>query len=436
MHKKNDIKTRKIQLAIARSLPLIIYNSPNLNYHLRLGELKTWQRDTIIDTNKPHNIQPHTQMNEDANSIQERVNSRIASTQQNEERRVVGVLRLLSMGALFFLIAIGIKSHISGHHFHGNILFLFALITFTNFINFQLRGNVRFFQNAFIFMVGILFLYLTASGGESNTGPLWFYVFPPIGFYVMGLKRGLMLSVGTIIAVFFIFYFPELPLVTTEYNPDFKIRFLSTLSFVAACAYVLDESRRKARDELIAMASLYERVARTDELTTLSNRRDMKECMEKELYRHQRSNSYFSIILMDIDHFKRVNDTYGHDAGDAVLKEFSSLLKYLSRKVDVVSRWGGEEFLMLLPDTSLVQALAMAERLRTNVESHSFTHKFKSIPITMSAGVCSVNQHEDIDSVLKHADVNLYEAKQKGRNRIEPPVKKIVNSNANTGATT
>ena len=273
-------------------------------------------------------------------------------------------------------------------------------------------------------MTGVLFLYLTASGGESNTGPLWFYIFPPILFYVIGLKRGVILSVFTIICVFLIFYFPELPFVTTEYNADFKIRFLSTLSFVTACAYVLDKSRRSARDELLSMATLYEKAARTDELTTLSNRRGMNECLEKELYRHQRSNSYFSIILMDLDYFKHVNDTYGHDAGDAVLKDFSNLLKYMSRKVDTVSRWGGEEFLILLPDTSLIQALALAERLRTEVEEHSFIHESTSIPITMSAGVCSINQHENINSVLKHADINLYEAKQKGRNRIEPPVKK------------
>lgn len=363
-------------------------------------------------------------MNESSNSIQERVNVRIQSTQQSDEQRVVGFLRFLSIGALFFLFAIGMKSHASGNHFHGYILFFFGLITFTNLINFQLRGNASFFQNAFMFMVGILFLYLTASGGESNTGPLWFYVFPPMGLYVMGIRYGLILSIGALIAVFFIFYFPELPFVTTEYNPDFKIRFLSTFAFVIACAYVLDSARRSARDELIAMASLYEQAARTDELTKLSNRRDMKECMEKELYRHQRIKSHFSIILMDIDHFKQVNDTFGHDAGDAVLKDFSSLLKHLSRKVDVVSRWGGEEFLMLLPDTSLVHALAMAERLRTEVEDFSFNYEHNAIPLTMSAGVCSISQHESISSVLKQADINLYEAKQKGRNRIEPPVKK------------
>ncbi len=359
----------------------------------------------------------------DKNTIKDRVSTQIASIQKKDQQRVVRVLRLLSIGAIIFLIAIGIKSHISGHHFHGNILFVFSAITFVNLINLQKKGNESFFQNAFVCMIGVLFLYLTASGGESNTGPLWFYVFPPIGFFALGVKRGLTLSTIAILAVAIIFYFPELPFVTTEYISDFKIRFLATLFFVTACAYVLDDSRRSARDELIEMASLYEKAARTDELTKLSNRRDMKECLEKELYRNHRNNNNFSIILMDIDNFKRVNDTFGHDAGDDVLKHFSSLIKQLSRKIDVVSRWGGEEFLMLLPDTSLVQALAMAERLRVEVETYSFNYKENVIPITMSAGVCSISQYSDIDSILKQSDVNLYEAKIKGRNRIEPAVK-------------
>lgn len=363
------------------------------------------------------------QINNPSNSIQERVNSRIIAVKERDDQRVTNVARYLSVGALFFLIIIGSKSHISGHHFHGNILFLFAAITLVNLANYHFRQNKRFYQNTFIFMVGVLFLYLTASGGESNTGPLWFYVFPPLGFYILGIKYGLMLSVGAVCAVLVIFFFPEIPFVTTEYDADFKLRFIATLSFVTACAYILDDARRTAKNELIDMATLYEYAARTDELTSLSNRRDMKECLDKEFYRHQRSNSYFSIIIMDIDHFKRVNDTYGHDAGDAVLKEFSSLLKGLSRKIDVVSRWGGEEFLMLLPDTSLLQALTLAERLRAAVENHSFNYKFETIPITMSAGVCAVSQYEDINRILKQADINLYEAKVKGRNRIEPAVK-------------
>lgn len=372
------------------------------------------------------------QINDPSNSIQERVNSRIIAVKERDDQRVIDVARNLSLGAFFFLILIGSKSHLSGHHFHGYILYLFALITVVNLANYHFNRNKRFYQNSFISMVGVLFLYLTASGGESNTGPLWFYVFPPLGFYIFGIKRGIALSVSAMLAVLVIFSFPQLPFVTTQYDADFKIRFLASLSFVTIFAYILDDARRTAKNELIDMATLYEYAARTDELTSLSNRRDMKECLDKEFYRHQRSNSYFSIIIMDIDHFKRVNDTYGHDAGDAVLKEFSTLLKGLSRKIDVVSRWGGEEFLMLLPDTSMLQALTLAERLRLAVEEHNFSYKFQAIPLTMSAGVCAVSQQENVNRILKQADINLYEAKTKGRNRIEPAVKSFSIAKADT----
>ena len=191
-----------------------------------------------------------------SNSIQERVNSRIIAVKERDDQRVTNVARYLSLGALFFLIIIGSKSHVSGHHFHGNMLYLFALVTLINLINYHLRQNTRFYQNSFISLVGVLFLYLTASGGESNTGPLWFYVFPPLGFYILGIKYGLITSVSAICVVLLMFFFPELPFVTTEYNPDFQIRFIATLSFVTICAYILDDSRRTAKNELLEMATL------------------------------------------------------------------------------------------------------------------------------------------------------------------------------------
>ncbi len=95
----------------------------------------------------------------------------------------------------------------------------------------------------------------------------------------------------------------------------------------------------------------------------------------------------------------------------------------MSRKVDTVARWGGEEFLILLPDTSLVQALALAERIRVKIQDHAFIYKFERISITSSAGVCSISQSKDLETMLKQADIYLYDAKVKGRNRIVPNVK-------------
>ncbi len=355
--------------------------------------------------------------------VKPKTHSQYLEASIRDERRVINVLRLLSACAIVMLILIGSKAYAVGHTAHGITLYMFSVLMMFNHLHLLRKQNNNAFKQSFFFLVAILFLYLTATGGESNTGPLWFYVFPSLAFYIFGLRIGLAGVVLCMLAVLIMFRFPNLPFVTTSYTTDFQIRFLATLSFVSLFAFVLDSSRRTAQDELMEMVALYDRAARTDELTELSNRRDMKSHLENEFSRYQRHGHHFSVILMDIDHFKQINDNYGHDAGDIVLKDFSRLLKSLCRRVDVLSRWGGEEFLMLLPDTSLLQALSMAERLRDEVELHRFTYRGAAIPVTMSAGVCSISQFKDIAGLLKQTDVNLYEAKVNGRNRIVPAVK-------------
>ncbi|HCA12152.1 MAG TPA: GGDEF domain-containing protein, partial [Marinobacter adhaerens] len=131
----------------------------------------------------------------------------------------------------------------------------------------------------------------------------------------------------------------------------------------------------------------------------------------------------FSIALIDLDLFKQINDQFGHDAGDDVLREFAALMRTVIRQADVAARWGGEEFLVLLPDTSLLQALSLAERLRSQVARHPFRFRDQALPVTISAGVCSIAKARSLDDLLKQADLNLYNAKESGRNRIAPRVR-------------
>ncbi|WP_097459190.1 GGDEF domain-containing protein [Mangrovitalea sediminis] len=350
---------------------------------------------------------------------------------EDEERRTAQILSWLSLTAVVFLVAIGLESWHAGHEVYGQSLFLFATLVLGNLAYYRRTGN-RFRQKwGLLTIVAILFAYLIASGGESNTGPLWFYVFPPLVFYLTGLRIGLMMTGGCLLFALIVFRFPSLPFVEAHYSWDFEMRFFATLLFETIFCYVLDYSRRSARNELVELAALYERAARTDELTAMSNRRDMLQHLTKEFSRYERSGHHFSAVLMDLDHFKRINDVYGHDAGDFVLTEFAHLVQSVCRKSDVASRWGGEEFLVLLPDTSLLQALALAERLRYQVEQHNFTFKDQTIPLTLSAGVCSITQANSVEKLLKQADVNLYEAKMKGRNQIVPRVRQQLTDSVN-----
>ncbi len=166
---------------------------------------------------------------------------------------------------------------------------------------------------------------------------------------------------------------------------------------------------------LFALKNAYKGI-RTDALTGLNNRMRLDEALENEVSRAQRYQSTFSIIMLDIDYFKKVNDTYGHLAGDEVLKKLSDLLKRKLRKTDVAGRWGGEEFLLLLPQQGRRHACMIAEKLRETIEANEFTNVGT---ITASFGVTEYASKDIVNNLIKRADDALYRAKDLGRNRVE-----------------
>lgn len=159
-----------------------------------------------------------------------------------------------------------------------------------------------------------------------------------------------------------------------------------------------------------------EEMARTDHLTGIRNRGAITELAESQILVARRHDSPFAVILLDIDHFKLVNDTYGHGAGDMVLVKLASVLESTVRASDIVGRFGGEEFLVFLPQTAVEGALIVAENLRKAVAEMQVNFNGQPIPVTISAGVAS--NAKTLDELVHNADVALYEAKDGGRNQV------------------
>lgn len=156
-----------------------------------------------------------------------------------------------------------------------------------------------------------------------------------------------------------------------------------------------------------------------DPLTELYNRRYMDETLKRELQRARRRQSNLSLVLIDLDHFKRVNDTYGHDIGDDLLRKVSDVLRQGIRAVDIACRFGGEELVVILPDCDLNAAVLRAEQLRVAVAAIELGGKALTHTVTASFGVsCSSNGNDDVELMLRAADQALYTAKQTGRNRV------------------
>jgi diguanylate cyclase (GGDEF)-like protein len=176
----------------------------------------------------------------------------------------------------------------------------------------------------------------------------------------------------------------------------------------------LFESRKSLRASLEQIQQL----ARYDELTRLLNRRSLLEQLQLEKSRADRTGTGFSIALFDIDHFKRVNDNHGHAAGDAVLKQFAELMRLVMRDSDVFGRYGGEEFMLILPATELAAALKGAERLRAAIAAKDWNAVVPNLALTVSAGVARYRKGEAIEQLISRADAALYQAKGAGRNQV------------------
>lgn len=160
------------------------------------------------------------------------------------------------------------------------------------------------------------------------------------------------------------------------------------------------------------------RLSRTDRLTGLNNRGHWEERLDQEFRRFKRSQTPSSLVMFDIDHFKQVNDTYGHQAGDEVIKRVANTLMQLQRETDISGRYGGEEFGIILPETNAEQAVIMAERLRVTLEAAKVDYETQSIQFTISLGVCEItDEMTEYSQWLEMADQALYSSKRNGRNQ-------------------
>lgn len=197
----------------------------------------------------------------------------------------------------------------------------------------------------------------------------------------------------------------------TELHDGDKIQLSSNTIFKFAWQ---DKTENIFHKELYKMAVL-------DPTTALYNKRYFMERFTEELSLARRNKTPLSVLIMDIDFFKKVNDTYGHLAGDLVLQQIGRLLKQMTRQEDVVARYGGEEFVVMLRSSDEESAYQTAERIRKNVEKFRFEFEGKTIPVTISIGMCTMPQDAaevTTESMIKTADECLYHSKENGRNQV------------------
>ena len=293
--------------------------------------------------------------------------------------------------------------------------------------------------NAIVYMS--LLTYMIMIGGEDGSKALWSFTWPLISCFLFGYIEGSLWSILLLVATLIAYNSPIAQLVERyNYSPDFQIRFLIIYGmcvvlsswFEYSRAFYRQESHQrnlrldrehiKLKKEIEARQALQEQLittAKIDSLTGILNRGAFWESAELEWEKHQRFSDTLSFAILDIDHFKRINDTFGHPAGDEVIRQVvNSTLKGI-RTFDIIGRIGGEEFAIIMLKTSSNDAKKIAKRICKKIGTESIKYQNESIKCTVSCGIYSTanNQHS-LDSIYQKADQALYLAKRTGRNQV------------------
>jgi diguanylate cyclase len=196
------------------------------------------------------------------------------------------------------------------------------------------------------------------------------------------------------------------------------INLLFTVILLAVTGHFFETAASDAEKALIQTNKKLASLATTDPVTNLVNRRIILSRIEQEKNRMERGGKSFVLIMIDIDNFKQVNDEYGHTGGDFVLVNLAELISLALRKQDEVARWGGDEFLIMLPETDTEGGQIVAEKIRTKVNTTPFNYRELSIPVTVTLGIASCDPGAGVGSCIRKADQALYVGKQAGKNRV------------------
>ena len=293
---------------------------------------------------------------------------------------------------------------------------LSSLLVFSNAI----LSHIYKQSDVFYYIAGGLVIFMVGSvtytGGYQNTG--LFFVFPLlfIQIIIVGYKAAIaFVSVTMAMTIFMLFNQQMIP---ASYPDEQVLRFIiSTFCFICV-AFIGEHFWHQSHRELAHDNLEKLKQANTDPLTKLPNRRFLESVYFERAMQNPADYFPLSLVMVDADHFKQVNDNYGHDTGDKVLKHFADMMRQSVRSSDVVARTGGEEFLILYPQTTLSQAIKLANAIREKIAETPFIEDEVNIALTASFGVETALTDNGLHASLKHADDNLYEAKQRGRNRV------------------
>ncbi len=296
------------------------------------------------------------------------------------------------------------------------ILFGTGATFLLNISYFRWSRNLTLACNIEAVLVGFFVLSLVYQGGFNNTALYWVFPFPAILFGLLGVKKALLSNALLIAILGVMLFMPDL--ILADYKEAEASRFIASLLIVIVVCWINDHYRERSHEAMDLLQQSKEVQANTDPLTLLLNRRFIDSSLNSNLQQQADAFVPMAVIICDIDHFKQLNDVYGHTAGDAVLRHLADLFRKNLRQQDIACRIGGEEFLFFLPKTDQDAALQVAEKIRQALADSPLRYGQLLLPVTASFGVACCTRSDSLASAIEQADKQLYLAKNSGRNLV------------------
>jgi diguanylate cyclase (GGDEF)-like protein len=348
------------------------------------------------------------------------LNTGVLQSSDTELNQRIFVANLFGFIGYIITFLMGVSAFIRQDILLGTVLLVACILFFSSHLILRSKRVANAYKlsaNLLTTSLILLMLYLVFTGGVNGTGPLWIYIVPPVALFFGGMRKGTR-NIGLFVLIISILmFYPNNEWLGTSYTFEFKSRLIYSFLTVSCLFAFYEYVRKNSFIRIQEMSQKFEKQAMHDPLSGLLNRRGMREKLQNEYERSQRYKNDLTVMMCDIDNFKTVNDQYGHDKGDEIIKSLGTIFKSGLRKPDSLARWGGEEYLFLLPETNGSQGMQLAEKIRAKVEKEQYTHEDKNFSVTVSIGLHQIAATDTINQAIKKADANLYKAKEQGRNR-------------------
>jgi diguanylate cyclase (GGDEF)-like protein len=326
---------------------------------------------------------------------------------------------LVITNALLFVIALAsfVAMVLNQTYFKNPLFVILDTITFIISLvaMIDLRKNHQLERAIILGMSSLFFLFVVFiyANESKDFGLIWTVFFPIFTITLVGHKKGLILTILFYVVILSMAYQGIGVWDSGSWSVRSFVRFTVASAVLTYIVYVYESVLYHASIELEKNQEALRLLSETDPLTGLYNRRSMNEALQKQIDAANVLQTGLSVVMLDIDDFKLINDHFGHNVGDQVLLCIAAILKNIAGKHDYVARWGGEEFLIFLPQTRMQEAVVMAERLRQHIEDAVYPQQLK---VTCSFGVAHYHESLDIYGLVNQADKALYQAKTSGKN--------------------